>query len=73
MGIGTSATLFDYWIFVVPLSMGHIVSSAADGPDSLAEELDLVRNMNLAIHEERYGDAGILAWPVTSSYVLQLN
>ena len=41
--------------------MGYIVSSAADGPDSLAEELDIVMNMNLAIHEERYGDAGILA------------
>ncbi|PSS00442.1 Bifunctional nuclease [Actinidia chinensis var. chinensis] len=35
------------------------LDGAADGPDSLAEELDLVRNMNLAIHEERYGDAAM--------------
>ena len=52
---------FDYLSFVVPLSMGYIVHSAADGPDSLAEELGLVRNMNLAVQEERYGNAGILA------------
>ncbi|XP_057492422.1 bifunctional nuclease 2-like [Actinidia eriantha] len=35
---------------------GH---GAADGPDSLAEELYLVRNMNLAVQEERYGDAAM--------------
>lgn len=39
--------------------MSGIFSSAADGPDLLAEELDLVRNMSLAIKEERYNDAGI--------------
>lgn len=33
------------------------LDSAADGPDSLVEELDLVRNMNLAVKEERYTDA----------------
>lgn len=38
--------------------MIHILSSASDGPDALAEELDLVKNMNLAIKEERYNDAG---------------
>uniref|UniRef100_A0A6N2N6H8 BFN domain-containing protein n=1 Tax=Salix viminalis TaxID=40686 RepID=A0A6N2N6H8_SALVM len=35
------------------------LDSAADGPDSLGEELDLVRNMNLAIKEERYTDAAM--------------
>lgn len=29
-----------------------------EGPDLLTEELDLVRNMNLAVEEERYNDAG---------------
>ncbi|KAM7516087.1 hypothetical protein LguiA_005670 [Lonicera macranthoides] len=33
------------------------LDSAADGPDLLTEELDMARNMNLAIKEERYGDA----------------
>lgn len=32
--------------------------SAIDGPDLLVEELALVSNMNLAIKEERYKDAG---------------
>ncbi|XVF62249.1 hypothetical protein PTKIN_Ptkin08bG0202000 [Pterospermum kingtungense] len=36
------------------------LDSAADGPDLLAEELDLVRNMNLAVQEERYNDAAML-------------
>ncbi|KAG5245472.1 hypothetical protein OIU76_002403 [Salix suchowensis] len=35
------------------------LDSAADGPDSLGEELDLVRNMNLAVKEERYTDAAM--------------
>ncbi|KAF8043388.1 hypothetical protein BT93_A1656 [Corymbia citriodora subsp. variegata] len=35
-----------------------LLDSASDGPDALAEELDLVKNMNLAIKEERYNDAG---------------
>lgn len=35
------------------------LSSAADGPDLLAEELILVRNLKLAVEEERYSDAGI--------------
>lgn len=35
------------------------LDSAADGPDLLAEELDLVRNMNLAVKEERYSDAAM--------------
>ncbi|RVX16449.1 Bifunctional nuclease 2 [Vitis vinifera] len=36
-----------------------VLDSAADGPDLLAEELDLVRNMSLAIKEERYNDAAL--------------
>lgn len=32
--------------------------SAVDGPDVLAEELHLVTKVNLAVKEERYGDAG---------------
>ncbi|XP_056169542.1 bifunctional nuclease 2 isoform X2 [Syzygium oleosum] len=36
-----------------------LLDSASDGPDALAEELDLVKNMNLAIKEERYNDAVI--------------
>lgn len=32
--------------------------SAIDGPDVLAEELDLVTKMNLAVKDERYSDAG---------------
>ncbi|OAY57618.1 bifunctional nuclease isoform X2 [Manihot esculenta] len=35
------------------------LDSPADGPDSLSEELDIVKNMNLAIQEERYGDAAM--------------
>ncbi|XWS33918.1 hypothetical protein CRYUN_Cryun22dG0124100 [Craigia yunnanensis] len=37
-----------------------LLDSAADGPDVLTEELDLVRNMNLAVKEERYNDAAML-------------
>ncbi|KAB1201773.1 Bifunctional nuclease 2 [Morella rubra] len=36
------------------------LDSAADGPDILSEELDLVRNMNLAAKEERFKDAALL-------------
>ncbi|KAA3474518.1 bifunctional nuclease 2-like isoform X2 [Gossypium australe] len=36
------------------------LDSAADGPDLLLEELDLVRNMDLAVKEERYTDAAKL-------------
>lgn len=39
--------------------MSEIFSSASDGPDLVAEELDLVRNMKKAITEERYNDAGM--------------
>ncbi|KAK6922541.1 UVR domain [Dillenia turbinata] len=35
------------------------LDSAADDPDTLAEELSLVRNMKLAVKEERYRDAAI--------------
>ncbi|KAI7745921.1 hypothetical protein M8C21_005549 [Ambrosia artemisiifolia] len=36
------------------------LDSAIDGPDELAEELDLVTKMNLAVKEERYSDAAML-------------
>lgn len=35
------------------------LDSAADSPDVVAEELDLVKNMSLAIEEERYIDAAM--------------
>ncbi|KAI3725853.1 hypothetical protein L1987_65649 [Smallanthus sonchifolius] len=35
------------------------LDSAIDGPDELAEELDLVTKMNLAVKEERYSDAAM--------------
>ncbi|XP_062144085.1 bifunctional nuclease 2 [Alnus glutinosa] len=35
------------------------LDSAADGPNTLSEELDLVKNMNLAVKEERYKDAAM--------------
>ncbi|GKV45136.1 hypothetical protein SLEP1_g52250 [Rubroshorea leprosula] len=33
------------------------LDSAADGPDLLSKELELVRNIDLAVKEERYDDA----------------
>ena len=42
--------------------MSYFFSSAADGPDILSEELYLVKNMNLAIREERYKDAGMIEY-----------
>ncbi|KAL5557470.1 hypothetical protein UlMin_039706 [Ulmus minor] len=35
------------------------LDSAADGPDYLVKELDLVRNINLAVKEERYEEAAM--------------
>ncbi|XP_058098377.1 bifunctional nuclease 2 isoform X2 [Magnolia sinica] len=35
------------------------LDSAAEGPDSLAEELDLLRKLNIAVSEERYNDAAM--------------
>ncbi|KAF5462932.1 hypothetical protein F2P56_018895 [Juglans regia] len=35
------------------------LDSAADSPDVLSEELDLVKNMDLAVKEERYKDAAM--------------
>ncbi|KAJ9172608.1 hypothetical protein P3X46_015825 [Hevea brasiliensis] len=35
------------------------LDSPADGPDSLSEELYIVKNMNLAIKEQRYVDAAV--------------
>ncbi|KAE8709477.1 hypothetical protein F3Y22_tig00110330pilonHSYRG00007 [Hibiscus syriacus] len=37
-----------------------LLDSAADGPDLLTEELNLVRNIDLAVDEERYNDAALL-------------
>ncbi|XP_059623407.1 bifunctional nuclease 2 [Cornus florida] len=36
------------------------LDSAADGPDLLTEELNLIKNLNLAVKEERYSDAAML-------------
>lgn len=33
------------------------LDSAAEGPDSVTEEFDLVKNMDIAVREERYNDA----------------
>lgn len=44
--------------FAVALSMSCTLSSAAEGPDSVTEEFDLVKNMDIAVREERYNDAG---------------
>lgn len=38
--------------------MGVILYSASDGPDLLSEELVLMRNMNSAVKQERYSEAG---------------
>ncbi|KAL8111186.1 bifunctional nuclease 1 isoform X1 [Apium graveolens] len=35
------------------------LDSAADGPDLLLEELDMVKNMNLAVKQERYSEAAM--------------
>ncbi|KAE8655939.1 transformer-2 protein-like protein beta-like [Hibiscus syriacus] len=37
-----------------------LLDSAAGGPDLLTEELNLVRNIDLAVEEERYNDAALL-------------
>ncbi|OVA08869.1 Bifunctional nuclease domain [Macleaya cordata] len=39
------------------------LDSATEGPDLLSEELDMVRNLNIAVKEERYKDAGIYIRP----------
>ncbi|XP_023540085.1 bifunctional nuclease 2-like isoform X1 [Cucurbita pepo subsp. pepo] len=36
-----------------------LLDSAADGPDFLSEELDMLKNMKMAIYEERYKDAAL--------------
>lgn len=38
--------------------MDYAFCSALEGPDSLADELDLLTKMNIAVQEERYNDAG---------------
>ncbi|KAK9109352.1 hypothetical protein Sjap_017412 [Stephania japonica] len=35
------------------------LDSAEEGPDELAHELTLVKNMNIAVKEERYNDAAM--------------
>ncbi|KAF8405474.1 hypothetical protein HHK36_010380 [Tetracentron sinense] len=47
------------------------LDSASEGPDLLAEELDMVRNMNIAIKEERYKDAGEPSlWVFTADFIV---
>lgn len=47
------------FVYIVFLSHElHILFSAAEGPDLLSEELNLLRNINMAVNEERYKDAG---------------
>ncbi|KAI3980591.1 hypothetical protein MKX01_025156 [Papaver californicum] len=41
------------------------LDSAAEGPDLLSEELDLLKNMNLAVKEERYKDAALMKFKLT--------
>ncbi|XP_022923551.1 bifunctional nuclease 2-like [Cucurbita moschata] len=36
-----------------------LLDCAADGPDFLSEELDMLKNMKMAIYEERYKDAAM--------------
>ncbi|KAA0052933.1 bifunctional nuclease 2 isoform X1 [Cucumis melo var. makuwa] len=36
-----------------------LLDCAADGPDFLSEELDMLKNMKIAIYEERYKDAAM--------------
>ncbi|XP_022971524.1 bifunctional nuclease 2-like [Cucurbita maxima] len=36
-----------------------LLDSAADGPNFLSEELDMLKNMKMAIYEERYKDAAV--------------
>lgn len=47
----------------------YILFSAADGPDFLAHELDLVKNINLAVKEERYEDAGMIPFYLTTNII----
>ncbi|XP_077246734.1 wound-responsive family protein isoform X2 [Tasmannia lanceolata] len=46
------------------------LDSAAEGPDSLVEEFDLMRKMNMAITEERYKDAGSLKKIISTFFEL---
>ncbi|GKV45130.1 hypothetical protein SLEP1_g52246 [Rubroshorea leprosula] len=48
-----------YHVSYSSLTVGCIFSSAADGPDLLSRELELVRNIDLAVKEERYDDAAM--------------
>ena len=52
-----------YLLYLCSFSNPCLMSiSAADGPDLLAQELDLVKNIELAVKEERYKDAGNLTF-----------
>lgn len=58
-GISASTVgLFDRHLFLISKN-DNFLFSAADGPDFLSEELDMLKNMKIAIYEERYKDAGI--------------
>ena len=58
-GISASIVgLFDIHRFSISKNDSFLFS-AADGPDFLSEELDMLKNMKMAIYEERYKDAGI--------------
>ncbi|GLT82570.1 hypothetical protein SLE2022_009340 [Rubroshorea leprosula] len=48
-----------YCLSYSSLTVGCIFSSAADGPDLLSKELELVRNIDLAVKEDRYDDAAM--------------
>lgn len=50
-----------FYSFSAYLWYGYYVScSATEGPDFLSQELSLVKNIGLAVKEERYKDAGDL-------------
>ena len=55
------ALILHFWliIFSLALIISYNICSAADGPNFLAQELGLLENMELAIKEERYREAGI--------------
>lgn len=58
--LGSLVLLLCYYYVFKALKNCYILLSAADGPDFLAQELDLVKNINSAVKEERYKDAGMI-------------
>lgn len=55
------ATRISFGMGTMSNRSGYDVSldSAADDPDLLSEELNMIRNMNLAVKDERYSDAAM--------------